>query len=530
MASDPSSPADNDSCEGDDLEDVDSAGEDAEVTGSGSARKRVSARTVLTGRGVTMAMLLSDGILEPGDACLSIDYLGQKFVGDLLPNGKIKWQGSNRVFNSPSAWAIHCKKMVNPSKKSGCGWASVKYKGKKLDIYKTIWFRKQRGANAPSPANTDESMEDEEEEEEEEEGEGKKEEAKKTEEAATKKEPVAKPKGNDSQPGGAENRHDNSRPRRPVSEVTGGLKTTSAAAPLSLSLSGSFRVKQDVKERPSVKHTSLGSRDPDHPQYTGYKDPNTLVEYSHFSALGKMQPFTMSITTNCLLLMDFHCHLTTSEVVGYLGGKWDPASQHLSILQAFPCRCRLGDKENAIVVEEEIRQGMMLRGLSLVGWYHSHPHCQADPSLRDVDCQMEYQVAMKGLGATYQPCVGFIVAPFPLSEPIVESAIQAFWVMPPPEHKPHEYGMPMSMNYTAVQDSYLTQDVVNEMKWVSDYYSGAPDFLFFKEPWHQDKTFLEKVKGSLAKKLPKDQVSGQLLDFVQSLLVTQQGQEKQTSR
>ncbi|CAH1249849.1 MPND [Branchiostoma lanceolatum] len=481
MASEPSSPADNDSCEGDDLEDVDSAGEEIESVGSGSARKRVSARTVLTGRGVTMAMLLSDGILEPGDACLSIDYLGQKFVGDLLPNGKIKWQGSNRVFNSPSAWAIHCKKMVNPSKKSGCGWASVKYKGKKLDIYKTIWFRKQRGANAPSPANTDESMEDEEEEEEEEEREGKKEEAEKTEEA---KEP-AKPKA--------------------------------------LSLSGSFRVKQDVKERPSVKHTSLGSRDPD-------QDPNTLVEYSHFSALGKMQPFTMSITTNCLLLMDFHCHLTTSEVVGYLGGKWDPASQHLSILQAFPCRCRLGDKENAIVVEEEIRQGMMLRGLSLVGWYHSHPHCQADPSLRDVDCQMEYQVAMKGLGATYQPCVGFIVAPFHLTEPIVESTIQAFWVMPPPEHKPHEYGMPMSMNFTAIQDSYLTQDVVNEMKWVSDYYSGAPDFLFFKEPWHQDKTFLEKVKGSLAKKLPKDQVSGQLLDFVQSLLTTQQGQEKHTSR
>ncbi|XP_066263603.1 MPN domain-containing protein-like isoform X7 [Branchiostoma lanceolatum] len=481
MASEPSSPADNDSCEGDDLEDVDSAGEEIESVGSGSARKRVSARTVLTGRGVTMAMLLSDGILEPGDACLSIDYLGQKFVGDLLPNGKIKWQGSNRVFNSPSAWAIHCKKMVNPSKKSGCGWASVKYKGKKLDIYKTIWFRKQRGANAPSPANTDESMEDEEEEDEEEEREGKKEEAEKTEGA---KEP-AKPKA--------------------------------------LSLSGSFRVKQDVKERPSVKHTSLGSRDPD-------QDPNTLVEYSHFSALGKMQPFTMSITTNCLLLMDFHCHLTTSEVVGYLGGKWDPASQHLSILQAFPCRCRLGDKENAIMVEEEIRQGMMLRGLSLVGWYHSHPHCQADPSLRDVDCQMEYQVAMKGLGATYQPCVGFIVAPFHLTEPIVESTIQAFWVMPPPEHKPHEYGMPMSMNFTAIQDSYLTQDVVNEMKWVSDYYSGAPDFLFFKEPWHQDKTFLEKVKGSLAKKLPKDQVSGQLLDFVQSLLTTQQGQEKHTSR
>ena len=26
----------------------------------------------------------------------------------------------------------------------------------------------------------------------------------------------------------------------------------------------------------------------------------------------------------------------------------------LSVLQAFPCRCRLGDKEHAILVEEEV--------------------------------------------------------------------------------------------------------------------------------------------------------------------------------
>lgn len=26
-------------------------------------------------------------------------------------------------------------------------------------------------------------------------------------------------------------------------------------------------------------------------------------------------------------LQDFHCHLTTSEVVGYLGGKWDQSAQ-----------------------------------------------------------------------------------------------------------------------------------------------------------------------------------------------------------
>ena len=50
---------------------------------------------------------------------------GQKFVADLQPDGRIKGPEASQVFNSPSAWAIYCKKLVNPSKKSGCGWASV---------------------------------------------------------------------------------------------------------------------------------------------------------------------------------------------------------------------------------------------------------------------------------------------------------------------------------------------------------------------------------------------------------------------
>jgi hypothetical protein len=39
--------------------------------------------------------------------------------------------------------------------------------------------------------------------------------------------------------------------------------------------------------------------------------------------MGKIQPFLLSMSTNAVLVMDFHCHLTTSEVVGYLAGHWD---------------------------------------------------------------------------------------------------------------------------------------------------------------------------------------------------------------
>lgn len=77
-------------------------------------------------------------------ACICFTFQGQKFVGDLLEDGKIKSQETDIIFASPSAWAIACKRFINPDKKSGCGWASVKYKGKKLDAYKNVWYKKKK--------------------------------------------------------------------------------------------------------------------------------------------------------------------------------------------------------------------------------------------------------------------------------------------------------------------------------------------------------------------------------------------------
>lgn len=104
------------------------------------------------GRTVTLQMLLSTGILKPEKASMAIEYMGQKFVGDLLPDGKIKSLETETVFCSPSAWAINCKRIINPEKKSGCGWSSVKYKGKKLDHYKQMYLRKMQSQKECSPS------------------------------------------------------------------------------------------------------------------------------------------------------------------------------------------------------------------------------------------------------------------------------------------------------------------------------------------------------------------------------------------
>lgn len=76
----------------------------------------------------------------------------------MLEDGKIQSQETDLQFASPSAWAIACKRFINPEKKSGCGWASVKYKGKKLDAYKNIWYKKKKEAQLLDKGDTSEGI------------------------------------------------------------------------------------------------------------------------------------------------------------------------------------------------------------------------------------------------------------------------------------------------------------------------------------------------------------------------------------
>lgn len=77
----------------------------------------------------------------------------------MLADGKIKSVETETIFCSPSAWAMHCKRIINPEKKSSCGWASIRYKGKKLDTIKTTYLRKiqqQKDSNQSDDGDNDE--------------------------------------------------------------------------------------------------------------------------------------------------------------------------------------------------------------------------------------------------------------------------------------------------------------------------------------------------------------------------------------
>jgi MPN domain-containing protein len=63
--------------------------------------------------------------------------------------------------------------------------------------------------------------------------------------------------------------------------------------------------------------------------------------------------------------------------------------------------------------EYNIQKLMIKQNVNLVGWYHSHPVFSANPTLRDCDAQLDYQIKMRGLTeASYTPAIGIICCEF----------------------------------------------------------------------------------------------------------------------
>ncbi|XP_042230728.1 MPN domain-containing protein-like isoform X2 [Homarus americanus] len=407
----------------DEEEDVDEEEEEEEIEEVTHGRS--------TGRGLTLKTLVKEGILQPGEGLMTINYLGNKFKGDLLPDGRIRSQETNKIFGTPSAWAIYCKKIVNPDKKSGCGWASVRYRGKKLDSYKNNWFRqKQLEFEKEGEALDEEEMTD----------------------------------------------SDSDGPH----------------------------------EQEIVEFELIGNRHPNH-------DMNTMVELTSFQSLGRMQPFTVTMSSSAMAMIDIHAHLTTSEVVGYLAGQWDVTNHNLIVSHALPVRCRLGDGEKGRVVEQALYAEMEKLNLSLVGWYHSHPFSPPLPSLRDIDSQLEYELKMKGSNdASYTPCIGIIVSPYVRGGGQGTTAT-GFWVMPPPEHKPQEYGRPMSIQFTIVQDAFIPKDALIHVRDTVKFFKDCPDSVVFSDVFQDRFTYWDKLKTAIRMCVPKDHYAP-LMDYLAKLL------------
>lgn len=483
------------------------------------------------GQTCSMKTLIQDGIIQAGDQVLTLEIDGHKFCGDLFRDGTISMSrpdGVPQLFHTPVAWANHCCRVLNPESKPLNAWSSIRFKGKRLDSYKLKWYRAQKKPISTVPQSG--AMNDN---------------INGGSSLIKNLQQINLPSHNNHlQASQFSQQHSGSSRlmlHNPITncfpQYENPLKNKKLIKSILISnnmdndcrklVSKSLDLSDDPSKlsiavscnndnnnnstgnieniiRPNViSYEHLGTRGPHNTH-----DPNTMIKCIPFSAIDRIQPFNVNITTNALLLIDFHSHLVPQEVAGYLAGNWDLGTHVLTITQAFPCRTSLDNDETAVATEEEIRQEIERKQMTVVGWYHSHQGKYSNhPTIKDIQSQMEHQITMKESTGGYTPCVGLICSPHDSrSADDLSPSFQIYWVMPPPEHLMSHYGRPMQMYYSVNRDLFLTQDLLLEMRLLATYYIETPNMIDFTSQYRYNDqiTNLDKLSSSIKTKLPKD--------------------------
>ncbi|KAK6484396.1 histone H2A deubiquitinase MYSM1-like [Huso huso] len=139
-------------------------------------------------------------------------------------------------------------------------------------------------------------------------------------------------------------------------------------------------------------------------------DPFQLIPCQAFGD-EKQEPFQVRVSGEALVVMDMHAHVSMAEVIGLLGGGYSEGERVLEICVAEPCnslstglQCEMDP-----VSQTQASEALAGRGYSVVGWYHSHPAFDPNPSLRDIDTQAKFQSYFSRGGAQF---IGMIVSPY----------------------------------------------------------------------------------------------------------------------
>ncbi|XP_021925301.1 histone H2A deubiquitinase MYSM1-like isoform X2 [Zootermopsis nevadensis] len=139
--------------------------------------------------------------------------------------------------------------------------------------------------------------------------------------------------------------------------------------------------------------------------------PIKLIYCNRFTE-SKPAPYSVELHIEPLLIMDIHAHSSHSEVIGLLGGSYDPKRLVLQIWRAVACRSSSSGIhcDMCPVSQTEASERLHDEGLEVVGWYHSHPTFSPNPSLQDLDTQGHMQEWFAKTASA--PLVGFILSPY----------------------------------------------------------------------------------------------------------------------
>lgn len=87
----------------------------------------------------------------------------------------------------------------------------------------------------------------------------------------------------------------------------------------------------------------------------------------------------------------------------------------LEVVSAYPCKEIVSSKNSVEmdpIAELQVRASIQKDDLVIVGWYHSHPTFDPDPSIIDIENQNNYQLLFSDEKTRIDPFVGLILSPY----------------------------------------------------------------------------------------------------------------------
>mmetsp|Transcript_6951 Transcript_6951/g.12315 ORF Transcript_6951/g.12315 Transcript_6951/m.12315 type:complete len:1105 (+) Transcript_6951:345-3659(+) len=221
----------------------------------------------------------------------------------------------------------------------------------------------------------------------------------------------------------------------------------------------------------------------------------------------RAQPFHVKVHSSVYATVDLHAHLSTSEVMGFLAGTFDAEKLSIEIKGAYPGRSMIDgatECEMDPMTEVNLREAIQKDGLTVVGWYHSHPTFEPVPSQCDVANQANYQALFRDGPSNLEPFLGLIFSPYDLRLPQSNrSQFSWFYVESPTLTKTAK-----RIEADLVCDSILPSEARQRMQTLveeKDQSScAAVDFsqVWRSLPGQEPCTYAEKVRRSLAFWLP----------------------------
>ncbi|KFU86605.1 Histone H2A deubiquitinase MYSM1, partial [Chaetura pelagica] len=261
-------------------------------------------------------------------------------------------------------------------------------------------------------------------------------------------------------------------------------------------------------------------------------DPFQLIPCCLFTE-EKQEPFQVKVSSEALLIMDLHSHVSMAEVIGLLGGRYSEADKIVQVCAAEPCnslstglQCEMDP-----VSQTQASEALAARGYSVIGWYHSHPAFDPNPSIRDIDTQAKYQSYFSRGGAMF---IGMIISPYNRNNPLPYSQMTCL-VISNEISSDGSYRLPYKFEVQQMLEEPQWELIFEKTRWIIEKYRCCHSSVPMNKIFHRDSnlTCLQKLLECMRRTLGKVTncfVAEELLTQIENLfLSTYKSEEKRNA-